>query len=110
MLRDCVFSRSSVPSTEIESGTSITDCATFCAVTITSSRFVASCSWAHAEVVPSAAATAAATPTSLKLGVIAGLPALLGHDYSDTDTNVLFGELSTGFCLRGQVLALPAGP
>jgi hypothetical protein len=41
-------------------------------------------------------AIAAATPTALKKGVIAVLPALGGHDYSDADTNVLIRELSTG--------------
>src|ERR1044072_4728674 len=95
MFSDCVRSRSSPPSTEMESGTSTTDCETFCAVTTTSSRLVTSgLSCDQAAFVPSAVATAAATPTALEY--IAILPALHGHDYSDRDTNVLIRELSTG--------------
>src|SRR5690349_4407565 len=99
MFSDWVRSRSSPPSTEMDSGTSTTDCETFCAVTTTSSRLVTSgFSCDQAEFVPSAVATAAATPTALEY--IGLLPALYGHDYSVGDTNVLIRELSTGIDFR----------
>src|SRR5688572_2349649 len=103
MFRDWVRSRSSPPRTEIESGTSITDCEIFWAVTTTSSRFVASgFSCAQAVCTISGVASAAATAKAMELRVIVVLRALLGHEYSDTDTNVLIRELSTGFGLRAE--------
>ena len=107
MFRACVRSRSSAPRTEIDSGTSTTDCETFCAVTTTSSRFVTSGSILRPGGLrhqqrryrasrPENSRTGSHVSFSPWFTAVFSRSARhpLSPNYSDTDTNVLIRELS----------------